>query len=107
MPVADCNDFRGFPHKDFAVLARIFDEPFRRLAGRRAERLGRFPSSRPAASVRRLGTPVEMAETDTKSRGLKEAPSPRAPAVSPEIPLGLRLGYPISGAGNRRRDARD
>jgi hypothetical protein len=69
MPVADCNDFRGFPHKDFAVLARIFDEPFRRLAGRRAERLGRFPSSRPAASVRRLGTPVEMAETDTKSRG--------------------------------------
>jgi hypothetical protein len=32
MPI-DCNDSRGFPHKDFALLARIFDELFARRAG--------------------------------------------------------------------------
>jgi hypothetical protein len=35
-------------------------------------------------------------------RGARKASSPLAPAVSPERPLGSRLEYPISKAGNRR-----
>jgi hypothetical protein len=65
-------------------------------AERRDERRGRFPSSRPIASLWRLGVAVELAETDTKSRGtFKKAPSSRRP-------LGSRLEYPIDGGRNRR-----
>jgi len=69
MPI-DCNDSRGFPHKDFALLARIFDEArvfdelFARRAGRRAERPGRFPFLPARCELRRLDAAVEMAETD-------------------------------------------
>jgi hypothetical protein len=74
-----------------------------RWAGRRDERRGASHPPGPRRRLSRLSAAVEMAETDTKSRGtFKKAPSPRAPAVRPERPLGSRLEYPIDGGRNRR-----
>jgi hypothetical protein len=54
--------------------------------GRRAERLGRFPSSRPAASLRGLGAPAEMTGTDTKSRGARKGAIAQSARRSPRDP---------------------
>jgi hypothetical protein len=72
-------------------------------AGRRDER--RPDASRPPGPSRAYGVssqPSRWPKRTLRAEGLKEAPSPRAPAASPERPLGSRLEYPINGAGNRR-----
>ncbi len=63
-----------------------------------ARSYGRTPPRRAVSPRQRRAQWPER----TRAEGCSKAPSPLAPAVSPERPLGSMLEYPISTAGNRR-----
>jgi hypothetical protein len=66
------------------------------MRARRLPNAERFRGSRAEPSLRRQLAAVEMAETDTKSRGLKRRHRPGRPPSS-RRPIGSRLEYPIDG----------